>query len=211
MPVRYDYCILTGRGSFVWRLIIALHRLRKSFRYVLYLQEDMWLTNPISEAEYASWIELMAAYRLDCLKLSSDSVPPDCHALLAAQPPLGQGNLDDFTWYGPHNFLMSHHGSIFRIDYLLKSLIFAYLMGARKPKQHEILVSRAFQFSRSSASRFFSSPRVVCWRNRPLLSYVHASDGGDLTPEALALLRSQPLCPPVDESLPGEVFPARCC
>lgn len=200
------FSLLTGSGNFVWRLIIALHHLRRSYRFVLYLQEDMWLDHPLDSRVWHSWVNLMIAHRLDCLKLSVDSVPPESRSLLPSQPPLDPVAGSGFTWYGPHHFLMSHHGSLFCVDYLLKSLVFAYILGARKPKEHEILVSRAF---RSISVPPLGSPRVACWRQQPPLSYVHASDAGELTAEAVSLLRSNPSSPPVNENLPGEVFPAR--
>lgn len=209
MPVPPATSILTGSGSFVWRLIVALHRLRRSFSYLLYLQEDMWLSTEIPASRFAFWVQLMDRERLHCLKLSRESFLADDAAVIAEQPPIGSGSLQNFTWFGCHDFLMSHHGSLFQVDYLLKTLVFAFLLGARKPKEHEILISRALQDLAFTPDRPLRLLRIASWRLQPVLAYVHASDGGDLTQEARALLVSHSCCPGVDESLPGEVFPAR--
>lgn len=209
MPVSSEASILTRSGCFVWRLIVALHRLRRTFCYVLYLQEDMWLSTTIPADHFAIWIQLMDLERMHCLKLSRESFLADDMTLIAQQPPIAADSFENFTWFGSHDFLMSHHGSLFHVDYLFKTLCFALLLGARKPKEHEILISRALQHLTFTPDRPRRSLRIACWRLQPVLTYIHASDGGELTHEARHLLSSYPDCPGVDESLPGEVFPAR--
>lgn len=201
--------LLTGPGSFISRLARALHRLRRTYAYVLYLQEDMWLSRPVSEDDLEACLALMHRHGLQLLKLSEDSMPPDVPAQLAIQPALDHVGSQPITWYGPHDFVMSHHGSLFQIDFLLKTLVFAWLMGARQPKQHEIYVSRALCDLTASPQYPRRPVRIATWQHQPLIEVVHASDGGELTPAALALLASDVHAPSVDETLPGEVYPAR--
>lgn len=202
-------CLLTGPGSFIWRLARAMHRLRRSYAYVLYLQEDMWLTRPVSETDLVAWLSLMQRRGLHLLKLSAETIPPDVPPQLAIQSPLDHVGSHPVTLYGSHDFVMSHHGSLFHIDFLLKTLVFAWLMGARQPKQHEIYVSRALRDLTASPQHPRRPVRIAAWQHQPLIEVVHASDGGELTPGAFALLKTDPLAPCVDETLPGEVFPAR--
>lgn len=201
--------LLTGSGSFVWRLLRALLRLRRTYRFVLYLQEDMWLPQPVSPSALQSWLQLMDRHQLHLLKLSAESMPGDVPALLADQPSLHHNGSQRITWYGCHEFALSHHASLFDCDFLLKTLLFAWLMGARRPKEHEIFVSKALRPLLTSWEHPKRPVRIAAWQQQPLIMVVHASDGGELTPPAVALLQEHPHAPAVDETLPGEVFPAR--
>jgi hypothetical protein len=202
-------CLLTGSGSFVWRLLRALHYLRRSYRFVLYLQEDMWLPQPVPPSNVEAWLALMGRQQLHVLKLSAESMPVDVPDLLAQQPRLDHIGSQRATWYGCQDFAMSHHASLFDCDFLLRTLLFALLMGARQPKEHEIYVSRALRPLLASWDHLDRPVRIAAWQQQPLIEVVHASDGGELTPAAVALLQAHPDAPGVDETLPGEVFPAR--
>lgn len=201
--------LLTGSGSFIWRLLRALHRLRRTYRFVLYLQEDMWMPQPVSQAVLQSWLTLMNNHQLQVLKLSAESMPGDVPPLLADQPSLHHNGPQRITWYGSQEFALSHHASLFDCDFLLKTLLFAWLMGARRPKEHEIYVSKALRPLLTSWEHPDRPVRIAAWQQQPLIEMVHASDGGELTPPAVALLQEHPDAPAVDETLPGEVFPAR--
>lgn len=203
------HCLLTGSGSFVWRLLRAMHRLRRSYRYVLYLQEDMWLPQPISPTTLDDWLALMDRHQLEVLKLSAEAMPGDVPVLMAHQPNLDHSGPQRVTWYSYEKFALSHHVSLFDCDFLLRTLLFAFLMGARQPKQHEIYVSRVLHPLLTSWEHPDRPIRIVAWQHQPLIHVVHASDGGELTPDAISLLQAHPDAPPVDETLPGEVFPAR--
>ena len=202
-------CLLTGSGSFVWRLLRALHRLRRSYRFVLYLQEDMWLPQPVPLSNVEAWLALMDRHQLQVLKLSAEAMPGEVPALLADQPSFEHSGSLRVTWYGCQDFALSHHASLFDCDFLLKTLLFALLMGARQPKEHEIYVSRALRPLLASWDHPDRPVRIAAWQQQPLIQVVHASDGGELTPAAVALLESEHDAPGVDETLPGEVFPAR--
>lgn len=202
-------CLLTGSGSFVWRLLCALHCLRRSYRFVLYLQEDMWLPQPVPPSSLEAWLALMDRHQLQVLKLSAEAMPGEVSALLADQPSFEHSGSLRATWYGSQDFALSHHASLFDCDFLLKTLLFALLMGARQPKDHEIYVSRALRPLLASWDHPDRPVRIAAWQQQPLIQVVHASDGGELTPAAVALLESEPDAPGVDETLPGEVFPAR--
>lgn len=201
--------LLTGSGSFVWRLLRAVHQLRRTYRFVLYLQEDMWLPNPVPQSSLESWLALMYKHQLHLLKLSAESMPRNVPPLLANQPSLDHTGSLRITWYGCQDFALSHHVSLFDADFLLKTLLFAWIMGARKPKEHEIYVSKALRSLLTSWEHPDRPVRIAAWQQQPLIEMVHASDGGELTPAAIALLAEHPDAPVVDESLPGEVFPAR--
>ena len=202
-------CLLTGSGSFVWRLLRALHRLRRSYRYILYLQEDMWLREPITPTSLEAWLALMDRHQLAVLKLSAEALPGQVPVLLADQPSLDNSGCQQVTWYSNEEFALSHHVSLFDCDFLLKTLLFALLMGARQPKEHEIYVSRALYPMLTSWEHPDRPVRIAAWQQQPLIQVVHASDGGEVTPAAFALLQVHPDAPGVDETLPGEVFPAR--
>lgn len=202
-------CMLTGSGSFVWRLLRALHRIRRSHRFVLYLQEDMWLPQSLPQSSLKAWLELMARHRLHVLKLSAESMPGEVAAVLAHQPCLDNIGSQRITWFGCQEFALSHHASLFDCDFLLRTLLFALLMGARQPKEHEIYVSRSIRPLLASWNHPDRPVRIAAWQIQPLLQVVHACDGGELTPVAVALLQAHDDAPDVDESLPGEVFPAR--
>jgi hypothetical protein len=207
-PLGYR-CLLTGSGSFVWRLLRALHRLRRSYRFVLYLQEDMWLPQPIPPSSLEAWLALMDRHQLQVLKLSAEAMPGEVPALLADQPSFEHSGSLRATWYGNQDFALSHHASLFDCDFLLRTLLFALVMGARQPKEHEIYVSRALRPLLASWDHPDRPVRIAGWQQQPLIEVVHASDGGELTPAAVALLQAHPDAPGVDETLPGEVFPAR--
>lgn len=95
----------TGVGTWAWRLRQALQHVKEP--YVLYLQEDAWLTGPLYGYQMQRWLTIMRRQRLNVLKLN---VP--CRHDPAA--------VDDFN--NPLWYTVTHQPSLWRKDFLLSTL-----------------------------------------------------------------------------------------
>jgi len=115
--------IATGKGEWGARLITALRQI--STPYVLYMQEDMWLTSPLSTAYMQSAMNQMETRQLNHLKLQKD-----CQH---------QVGLSD-QYNNPAWYIMSHQPGLWKVDFLLSTL-----MDQQSPFAHETTTNRMLQ------------------------------------------------------------------
>ena len=91
---RFD-SVTTGPGSFGSRLAKAVKAVeRKGYKYVLYLQEDMWVTEPVDAGLLAGLVDLMEENRIDCLKLGRQPFPEDHDDIRRTSGRLARANSD---------------------------------------------------------------------------------------------------------------------
>lgn len=203
--------LLTGTGTFVARLTRAAKQLeQRGVRSILYLQEDMWLTEPITTVQLDNWVDLMDRHRLDSLKLGKESVwGPEIPSIREAP------RLDDerpgraFSWFGEHHWAMSHHITIFRPRFLIQSLYAATLRRKREPIQHEIFCSLYLKTRVAAGPNDEKPYRIAVWNDQPAVRYVHASANGKLTQPGLDLLKQEGIDDLYRPGLEGEVIPGR--
>ena len=199
-------CLMTGPGGFGTRLVAGLESLVSEFEYILYLQEDMWLTERIDGPTLQGFVETMDRHRLDCLKLGWGSFWPDDKDRIASSTDLLPGD-DAFRWFGPNRYALSHHCSIFRTRFLLDATRLAVTLRVESPLEQEVLVSDALSSRMKATNSDRGDVRIAVWDAVPPLSYVHAGENGRLTDEGRALLDERGVLELWDETLPGEVFP----
>lgn len=199
-------CILTGHGGFSTRLARGLDVISRSHRYVLYLQEDIWLDHPLSEADLRAFLRRMDKEGIDCLKLGWRFWPGEREVIVSRTDSLpDSGNI---RWYGPHRFSMSHHCSIFRSDYFWRTALFARLFRQERPLRNEFFISEALKGQIKARNSDRKKIRVAIWEGAPLVSYTHACIRGRLTPEGRVALEKHDISHLYDESLAGEILPA---
>ena len=111
---------------------------REGFDFVLYLQEDMWVIEPVDADEMAELVEVMDAFRIDALKLAVQwDPPPEVDDLGRHCGPVGEGAASKFRWVGSHPYVFSHHTTVFRVDFLLEALYVSKLFRRVRPIQQE--------------------------------------------------------------------------
>ena len=196
--------ILTGRGNFVERLIKALNYLVKDYKYIFYLQEDIWIDSPISTSDLTHFIELMETENIDCLKLGKYSfAQEDRESILKATDSI----TSEFRWFGNFAYSISHHCSIFRTSFLLNTAKLALFAGIKNP-EHETFISDFLMGKiKSKQKELFKNVKIAVWSNQPQVSYAHASYVGRLTQEGRDLLQRFNIEFYYDETLEGEIFP----
>ena len=202
--------ILTGVGSFGDRMNrLATSLIDRRIRYVLYLQEDMWLSDPVSISELDLALDLMRAFDLDSLKLAHQfNAPPRVDVLGRECSWLGdQGLASRVHWYGCQDYVFSHHTTIFRTSFLKEVATAASLFRRVKPLQQEQFCSAYLKRRTVATDGDGARYRIATFSDEPLLSYVHASEKGQITAEASAMLEERGLVHLYDPDLPGEVFP----
>jgi len=207
--------LLTGRGSFLARLKRAVLRLKKEgFRYLLYLQEDMWISEPQSREKLADLVNLMTEHRLDSLKLGKHAFwpwvadGPEIAAIRETREALHSERWPgEFTWFGSHDYALSHHPTIFDIDFLLETIQVALACGKVKAIDHESWVSDYLRNEVVACADDRKKYRIAVWRNRPIIPYAHACMAGKLSEEGLGLLRENGIEHLYDPEVEGDVFP----
>ena len=184
---------------------------RRGFKYVLYLQEDMWITEPLTGAVLEQFVDLMDYHRIDALKLADlADPPPEMDELGRVCRRLGeQGLASRVRWFGAHPYVFSHHTTIFRVEFLMEALYVAVLFRRVSPLQQEQFCSAYLKVRSVAADGDGGRYRVATFADEPLVSYVHASGRGELTPEAESVLEELGLQDLYDSGLQGEVFPWR--
>lgn len=204
--------ILTGPGSFGDRMRRAVREVEElGHRYVLYLQEDMWLSEPLASHDLGEILGLMDTHLIDALKLADLAEPPaEIDELGRRCARLGEeGIARKVRWFGAHNYIFSHHTTIFRSAFLREVLLAASLFRRVRPLQQEQFCS-AYLKPRSVADDGDGGRyRVATFAAEPLVNYVHASEMGTLTDEAGDLLEEHGLGDLYDPDLPGEYYPKR--
>ena len=203
--------ITTGTGAFGDRMLRAVKAMRREgFDFVLYLQEDMWVIEPVDADEMAELVAVMDAYRIDALKLAVQwDPPPEVDDLGRHCGPVGEGSAAKFRWFGAHPYVFSHHPTVFRVDFLLEALYVSSLFRRVRPIQQEQFCSAYLKNRTVALSGDGGRYRIAMFADEPVIRYVHASTMGRLTEEAHLLLRDRGLESLYDESLEGEVFPDR--
>ncbi len=200
----------TGHGSWAKRLIKGLQMLPKEIEYILYLQEDMWLSNDLSEDTFERIIKMMVEKKLVCVKLGLGSYDPDT---FSNQKNLSEFDLrkidENFQYFGENNWSMSHHTSIFRVDYLLMSLKIAQLFKRDSPFNHESFTCRTLKGKVKAMESDKKIFPIAIFSKSPVIDYIHASRAGELTQEAKSKLLKDELTHLYKENLPGEYFPSR--
>lgn len=218
MHANEEVCILTDKGHFVKRLIAALKVLGKKHKYVFYLQEDFWLDREISASTLEGLLGVMETYDLDCLKLGERAchyLPEEREKLLREAEPISgaavafEGETLGFRWYGGREFSMSHQSSIFRTTYFLSTAMLASLFGVKDPNQHERFTSSFLRDAIKSSHDDKKPVRIALCTGKPAIDYVHACSVGRLNAEGKELLDKYGIQDYYDESLSGEVFPAK--
>ena len=196
-------------GSFVSRLLRAVKAVEgKGYKYVLYLQEDMWLTEPVDAELLAGLVSLMEDSRLDCLKLGTQPFPEDHEDIRRTSGPVSRSQLGStFRWFGSHRFTFSHHTSIFRCRFLIEMSYAARLFGRRRPLQQERFCSGYLKDRTVANEGDGKRYRIGVFADEPLVRYVHASESGKLTEEARSILTGHGIADHYDPTLEGEVFP----
>ena len=207
---RFD-SVTTGPGSFGSRLAKAVKAVeRKGYKYVLYLQEDMWVTEPVDAGLLAGLVDLMEENRIDCLKLGRQPFPEDHDDIRRTSGPVGESELGSaFRWFGSHRFAFSHHTSIFRGRFLIEMSYAAGLFGRRRPLQQERFCSGYLNDRVVVVEGDGKRYRIGVFADQPMIDYVHASAEGELTSQAETLLAKLGLEELYDPTLEGEVFPHR--
>ncbi len=208
--------LLTGRGSFLARLRRSVVRLKKEgFRHVFYLQEDMWISEPQSRQKIAALVKLMTEHRLDSLKLGKHALWPWVAggAEIAAIRETSEALLSEdwpgeFMWFGSHGYALSHHLTLFDIDFLLETIQVARLCGKVKAIEHENWASDYLRKEIVSHSGDRKKYRIAVWRNCPIIPYAHACLVGKLSEEGRRLLRGKGIEHLYDPEVEGDVFPA---
>lgn len=201
--------IKTGYGSYIKRLIRALRIIAKDYKYVLYLQEDMWLKSEICESNLKEWVQFMESHKLECLKLGWYSFFPSDRSSIESTTDLVSDGNPSYRWFGKHNYGLSHHCSLFRTNFLLSTAVFSYLFGRKKPLQHEMFVSKIIQKDLRTRSNEVGKINIAVWNNNPIVDYVHACEGGLLTEDGQKALRDDGITAAFEEGLEGEVFPEK--
>lgn len=150
------YQVATGHGSWAQRLMVALqHEKMASFDYVLYMQEDVWLSG-LYQASHWSTLQDMFAQddSLVCVRLhKNDAVR------------------EEYDIENPHNdprwYWTSHQPSIWRRDFLLQTLTRWPLQElGQGPCEHELRLNECY--------------RLANVMNGPLLDYYDVSRRGKL-------------------------------
>jgi hypothetical protein len=198
-------CILTGPGGFTTRLATGLDAISRSHKYVLYLQEDIWMNDPLSAEVLSHFIQSMEKESIDCLKLGYGVMKlRDRESLIRGTDHLPGS--DNMRWYGPNNYSMSHHCSIFRSDFFLRTALLAKMFGQERPHLNELFVSEALKRQMKARNSDSKKIRVAVWERAPSVSYTHACIQGRLTPEGRELLEKHGVSHLYDETSPGEIL-----
>ena len=202
--------LLTGKGDFVTRLLFAARAIQRlGFRFLLYLQEDQWLTHPLSHREILELVEVMQKHRLEILKLGEETFwPSEFDSIASTTDVLEEiGPASRFRWFGKHYYGMAHHISIFDLSFLIESLRTARLFREVRPVRHEIFCSTYLRPRMKATNHDNRRHRIAVWDSEPTCQYVHASHCGNLTEEAETLLARDGLLELYRPDLPGEIFP----
>lgn len=199
--------ILTGKGGFSTRLMRGLTTISRRHRYVLYLQEDIWLEDPLPEAMLLELVRTMDVHSLDCLKLGWASFQPkDYPDIVQTTELLPRSN--EFRWFGAHDYAMSHHCSIFRSNFFWCTALVAKIFRREHPLAHERLISMLLIRRSKSKNDDEKDVRIAVWNQKPKVPYTHASFEGILTDDGRRLLDLHKVGHLFDENLEGEVFPS---
>ena len=204
--------ILTGKGAFGDRMRKAVDHLRGlGYEYVLYLQEDMWISEEIDSRRFREFIDLMETHKLDALKLADLAAPPpEIDELGRRCSRLGRDGLAaEVRWFGSHDYVFSHHTTIFRSSFLAEVLTVASLFRRVKPLQQEQFCSAYLKRRSVASDRSGGRYRIAGFADEPLLRYIHASTRGRLTDAARTLLEERGLAHLYAPDLPGEFYPDR--
>lgn len=199
-------CILTGEGGFSTRLARGLDTISRSHKYVLYLQEDIWIDEPVAAEALSGFVQRMEKDQLDCFKLGWASLTPrEFESIVEGSDRLPESS--DLRWFGPHSYSMSHHCSIFCSTYFLRTALLARRFRQERPHRNELFVSEALKRQIKARNSDRKKIRIAVWETAPLVSYTHACIGGRLTPEGRDLLERHERLHLYDETLPGERLP----
>lgn len=157
--------IPTGPGEWSDRLMRALSQIETE--YVLYLQEDIWLTAPLTQTFLDRAIRQMEERELSYLKLQDD-----CRFVIDMPE----------NWQNRRFYVISHHPGLWKKDFLLSTL-----QPGMSPFRHESGVNRALHGPRR-ADAF----RCGCIQDlQPTAAsfpYLDVSRQGQLRPEGRAML-----------------------
>jgi hypothetical protein len=208
----YGNIIKTGRGSFVKRLLKGLNKLPSNIKYVIYLQEDMWIIENIKKESINEIVKIMNNCNLICVKLSKGAFVEEELQNIEELPKIKLGNENtNLRWYGNRSWGMSHHISVFRLDYLKTSLKLALFFNKTSPIDHETFTSRTLiDKIKSEESDIKQFGIGVSGQNEEIfIKYVHASSAGELTAEAKMLLLQENILNYYDENIEGDIFPSR--
>lgn len=203
------HIIRTGSGDFMSRMSAAiLHLATAGYTHVLYLQEDIWISEILDFHWLSRLAEEMHQRQLSCLKLGWGACWPDERGSLAGMEAFKLGQ-EEFLHYGNHSYPVSHHPSVYDVPFLLWTIRWSLRMGARSGIQHEICSQGLLKDLIKTRDADSAPITIGIWKDRPPVSYTHASVIGTLTPEGSYLLEQEGISHLYSDSLPGEVFPVR--
>lgn len=158
LPVRGVESLLTGPGTWAQRLRRVLQSCAEP--YVLYLQEDAWLTAPLCSRYVHAWLRCLREHRLLSLKL---------YANCQHRQGLPQ-DVNDPQWY-----LVSHQPSLWHREFLLGTLY-----DEQEAMAHELETNAMVHRSAAAAARCRCAQEYtsVVW------PYVEVSRQGRVLPAA---------------------------
>jgi len=107
--------IKTGKGEWSERLLNGLKQIPEA--YILYFQEDMWLSKPVNADTVAKVIDFSINNQVNLVKLSSNSIN-QTKATGDYISDLSVGLLDN----GKSEYLMSHQISVWKKSFLMDQL-----------------------------------------------------------------------------------------
>ena len=174
--------VCTGEGSFAARGLKGLLKLPPNIRYVVYLQEDMWITKHISQGYIQEIVQCMQALRLKGAKICEGSFHPDDYSQIACDKnKVGIGREMSAYWFLESRYSMSHHITIFERRFLTKAFALGALFDRGKPFEHEVFVSNILAHLTTRESHSLVRFPIVLLDKSFHVPYVHASSGGFLT------------------------------
>ena len=172
----------TGKGTFAKRGLIGLLKLPPSIKYIIYMQEDMWISNDIDSGFVQEIVNGMIDLKLKLVKICEGSFHPDDYDQVVNhnnKVPLG-AKISGYRFHAAR-YIMSHHVSIFERKFLTKAFALGALAKRDRPFDHEIFISNML------AERALREPHsldhfpIVLLDRIFLVNYAHASQAGLLT------------------------------
>lgn len=159
--------ILTGKGEWGARLIQALEKIPED--YIFYFQEDIWLTDTLTQDYLDAAVQTIHENNLNYLKLQAD-----CRFTVGLLD-----RIQDRRWY-----IISHHPGLWRKSYLLSTL-----QAHMTPFQHEITLNTYLHQHHTEADQCKCNLDF----DTRVFPYIDASKRGKLCQEGLRMIQADGL------------------
>jgi len=169
VPIRNNCClpILTGKGEWGQRLISALQQIPEE--YIFYFQEDIWLTEELTQNYLNTAVQTLIKNDLNYLKLQAD-----CRFTVHMRD-----NWQDRRWY-----IVSHHPGLWKKSYLLSTL-----QANMTPFKHEITINSYLHRHPQEASKCKCNIEF----DARVFPYLDASKRGKLCDEGSKMMKKDGL------------------